>query len=291
MRKKGQKLSRTYKRAFRQIEAYIRKKAQRSEATDEALAEVHRLLEEAGAEGRGLQELFPEGLEDFCLSVLQTLPRYTVEEQWSIGRVKRIRRGVLGGGSAVLAACLLLWYFGIFAYWSDGMWALADDKRNCGHSEIGLYRGTEQPWMLEIDLRDLDSNKGKGLDDPENLFGCSVEVNRVGYLEQDNGKRQYWVEFACYGDYSMNHTRYYYPDVTNEKPGNGSGVGSSLVFAGEERPNGIRLYGTGPAKRDAYLYTFYLMETDAETVEENPVATLKFWQLGGNYYWRTGWGK
>lgn len=289
--KEKSRLNGTYKRAYRQIASYIRRKAQRSALTAETLGEVRRLLEDACTEGRPLEEVFPDGLEDFCLSVLQTLPRYTVEEEWHICRVRRLRRWVLGSGALAAAACLLLWYFGIFAYWDDGMWALPGQTRNCEQSDIGAMRGTQQPFVLELDLRNLESNRGRALLEPGELGGCRIEVLEVFCSEERDGTREYMLQLACYGEYSLTHMQYYYPEtgLTPDR-GNGSGINSSVAYEGKEIPNGVRLCGEGPNERDYYACLFHFLTLEEGEELSDPIVTLKFWLLAGQSYRRTGWG-
>ena len=286
------RVNRTYKRAYQQIKGYIRQKVQRSQAADDAMEEIRRLLEDGCAEGRTLEELFPQGLEDFCVSIVETLPRYTVEEEWHIRRTKRLRRIIGCAGTVLAAACLLLWYFGIFAYWNEGMWALTGDERNHEYHEIGTALGTAQPMTLELDLSDLDSNIGTMLLEPGELGECSIVVKKVWYSEERNGRRVYQVVLDCKGDYSLDHTTYYYPIVhPTTDIGNGSGINSSVLFHGEEVPNAMLFTGKGPADRDGIPYSFVFLTTDEQALREDPTVTLNFWMLGGHSYWRTGWGR
>ena len=102
------------------------------------------------------------------------------------------------------------------------MWALVNKTANRSCNDIGLWRGTSQPWTIKLDMNDLDSNIGKILFADESgsptQDDCKITVGEVGFNEA-NRKRQYWLRLDCFADYDLDHTTYYFPQETPTGPG------------------------------------------------------------------------
>lgn len=285
------KLTGLYKEAYSQIKAELSQNAEKSQATQEALQDIENMLLNASCENTPIKDLFPEGLTIFCASVRVSLPAIPVDAKYKRKRSRRIWEISILGVVVLLMTALSLWYFGLFAFLKNGMWALVYDQGNYACSELHLWRGRSQPFTLEIDLNDLDSNKGKILYSDESgsadEAGCRITVGEVGYHERGD-RRQYWIMLYCYADYDLKHTTYYYPRLVpignEDNPVHSMNVADKIYTP-------LGLYGEGGGECDYQKIAFYLIESKTNDILENPLIALNFWILDGYRYTRTGWDR
>ncbi|MGP4072040.1 hypothetical protein ACTWQB_05745 [Piscibacillus sp. B03] len=92
-----------------------------------------------------------------------------------------------------LGSLFLLWAFGYFSLWLNGIKHLAHDPENTYHTTVPH----EEEYTVEIDLTDLESNKGKLLFKGEE--GRHVYVSSV--LEHEEAG--YEVIFRAKGNYEL----------------------------------------------------------------------------------------
>lgn len=285
------KLTGLYKEAYSQIKAELLGNAEKSRATQDALQDIESMLLHAGRANTPINDLFPEGLTIFCASVLESLPAVSVDAKYKRKRARRIWGFSVLGAAVLLMTALSFWYFGLFAFWKNGMWAPVNDPVNYARTEIHLWRGSSQPFTLAIDLNNLDANKGKILYADESggadEDSCRITVGEVGYHEKGD-RRQYWIMLYCYADYDLKHTTYYYP---RQVPiGNEDNPVHSMIVADKSYAP-LSLYGEGGGERDYQKIAFYLIEGKTKDILEHPLITLNFWILDGYRYTRTGWAR
>ena len=278
-----------YKEAFKQVSAEILDHWQHNPETVEILMDIERMLFNASNEGVSVDELFPEGIASFCYSVIEAQPQISLKDKHRKKRAKKLALITTISIICISVLFLSLWYFGLIKFWKNGMWALISDQNNRSLSSVILKRPTDQPYTVTIDLNNLDSNTGKvlyiderGWDDEDQ---CSIVVGKVGFTEI-NGLKQFWVEFKCFADYSVDHATYYIPRVF--PTGEEDFVISEMVFE-DEVITPVPIHGIGGGGRDYELVVFDLVKISSNYTLDNSSLTLKFWVLDGIRYSRTSW--
>lgn len=265
----------------KKIKMEIHTKAQRSPDTTKALAETYQLLEQAQADQTSLDEIFGEGLDEFCNSVLSDLPQFTLEERYARLR-KKARRHILLSFTAVLSVCaILLWYFGIFSFWSDGMWALVGETQN--HSL--LEKLNMQPASVDIDLSDFDSNAGKVLLDRD---GCRIVVQDIYTQEGNDGSIWYCVAFHSYAAYNLRETVYFWPRLYQE--GQEGRLDYTAFAKLDDKDYNVGLRADGPHGREYARFDVYLINLPSDYDLSKPVK-VTFTLFDVYQYIRTSWGR
>lgn len=275
------RLKGSYLKAYRQISLEIMQEAQRSQSREKTLMEIENLLFQAQLDSTPLSSLFADGYESFCKDILETLPRYTVEEKYYRHQLHKRRKMAIGLAAGCAAVLFLLWNFGFLAYWSQGVTGLLEEENNFIASS--LYT-TGQTFSISIDLHDLDSNKGKVLTDDE--YG-KILVDSIYITEANSRQNVYCVQFESISRHTMSHIQFYspLPSRTADSP-----AIYGMVKYGDSQ---VSMYNrsSGPATRNGTLFAMYTIRLDKDALLEDPVITLVFDNFEIKRYSRTGWGK
>lgn len=271
----------SYQKAYKQISLAIRQEAQRSQQREQTLREMENMLFQAQLDGTPLSAVFSDGYETFYRDILETLPRYTVEEKYYRHRLHKRRKIAIGCAASFAAGLFLLWNFGFLAYWFRGVPGLLEEENNFMSSS--LYT-TGRTFSISIDLHDFDSNKGKVLIDDE--YG-KILVDSIYITEANSRQNVYCVQFESISRHTMSHIQFYspLPSRTADSPA----VYGMVKYGDSQVPMYDR--SSGPATRNGALFGMYTIRLDKDALPEPPVITLVFDNFEIKRYSRTGWGK
>ena len=283
------KLTGQYKEIYKQIKAEILANAEHNQSTRDAIKDIRDILFRAEKDNQPLDELFPDGLSLFCSSVVSSLPGIPVGKKYKGRKSKGRKLLILIVLFMIILTIFSEIHFDLFAYWRYGMWVLIGDVDNQSVTEIGLERGSSQPFTVTIDMNNLEKNIGQDLFVDENFRSdrkdCKITVGDIGFNEID-GKRVYWVSFYCYADYDLSHTIYYYPRLAPQ--GDENYLASSVIYNGQETIP-IPIHGVGGGSKNYEVVVFDFLTVDPDSKIQDQEVTINFWVLDGFKYVRTGW--
>lgn len=194
-RARAKKLKGEYKKEFIKLYKNLTKDVKQGTELEEAVSGIIDMLESAMNEKRPLTDVFGPNFEDFYNGLIDVLPKYTREEKDTRNRRKNISIIAL---VVLLVAGLILtviWQTGLMGMWSRGIAYMAGSLDRYSYDCILL----EDEYSVEIDLSDLESNKGKVLYD-DGVHKIIVEgVDNTGTVLSGG----YRIHFRSIGDYSL----------------------------------------------------------------------------------------
>ena len=168
-----------------------------------------------------------------------------------------------------LISVLSLWILGIFDYLFSGMAALPGNKKENDNLSLSSI---SNPTDLQISIDLPEKNKNLLLFDNEQ---CTITVENT-YVSPD--ENAFYIRLHCYGNYSLNHTTFYTPKVSNFQ------VGKIITENGHSLP--VLLKADGPMKKNYYIMDLCISDYDTISSDE---ATLEIPEFSKHHYQRIDW--
>lgn len=187
-------LSSEYHALYKRLVRMLRADVEPGPELELALSSILELLLEASQEQRLAAELFPEGIDAFYRDLLETLPVYSSAKT----EAKRKQKRIVWSIAAVVLALTVVWgicgQIGYTDMWRRGIAYMAGslDKYSYHHTTL------DGEYEVDIDLSDLNSNKGKIVYDHDGLRIVVDSVDMAGLW--GGGFR---IHFRSHGKYSL----------------------------------------------------------------------------------------
>lgn len=189
---KANNLTGEYKFFYKDIKNYITAETQPGIELQNAISDILDILLEGIQNNRNLNDLFPDGKNNFIEDFVTALPRNTPIVKMQRQRKKRIYFCILAAFIAIIIVLCALWQIGYIGIWFEGLAYHADElTKYTYHSTI-----ISDEYTMELDLDHLDSNIGKIIYQDNN---CSIDVYEV----QSHPEGYFIVWFRSHGTYNL----------------------------------------------------------------------------------------
>ncbi len=192
---RSKKLTGDYRRFYLKIQKDMASDVRKGMDMENALSDILDMLEAAMEEKKPVGEIFGSGYDGFYKALLEVLPAISQDEKRAAAK-RKVGRLTLSLTAAVLAlALLIVWNTGLIGLWRNGIsFAAGSLERYSYHHSL-----VEGVYKVEIDLSDLESNKGKVLYDDGECRITVLLVDNTGSASTGG----YRISFRSSGSYNL----------------------------------------------------------------------------------------
>lgn len=196
--KRQRDLSGEYATFYNRLKKDLYKDVQKSEALNNVLSDMIDMLLEAINEKRPITDVITVKYEEFYDDLVQSLPQYTKETKY---RIQKRKKYIVYTSITVLLCSFIimcLWNIGILGIWFEGI-SYAAGSLDKYSSEFII---SDKSYSIDINLDDLESNKGKIVVDDgiHKIYVDSVDntnsINSGGYRIHFRSSGKYTLDGA-----------------------------------------------------------------------------------------------